>query len=383
MSSEKRTIKINPELFKVPDKNTSRKNREKSELKIKVKPERQLKNKSLRRSVLKMIREKQQEEYKKLFTNDEREKDEKKSNEINHFNKDFENSLEYFHSLVEKEKENEREQEKEIKNNTLKRYPEIHSIESSNFYNQISNDLPDVFNTIAPNNSPPIHINQPPRNTLLLQPPKYGCLKNGTLPTYRNYYNTTRRLQEPIVSSNNMQGGSIIHSSTSMPSVMPSTTPPSFPRHSSMPTVNTNSFLNTTNNYQKNEIKKDLSEKVQKFQKGGMDQGNKKYLKYLKRRKIYKRTYKIGRSKTKPQISVLVSNKTIRNRITTEAQMLKQTPIHEVRQYLVKKGFIKVGSLTPNDVLRKMYETVSLICGEVQNHNPENLLYNFMNDTEK
>jgi hypothetical protein len=61
--------------------------------------------------------------------------------------------------------------------------------------------------------------------------------------------------------------------------------------------------------------------------------------------------------------------------------MLRQIPIQEVRKYLIKKGFIKVGTTAPNDVLRKMYESVSLICGEVQNHNPENLLYNFMNDT--
>jgi hypothetical protein len=383
MSSEKRTIKINPELFKLPDKNTSRKKRENNEFKIKVKPEKQVKNKSLRRSVMKMIREKQQEEYKKLFSNDVKDNENKNSSEINHFNKDFENSLEYFNSLVEKE----REKEKEIKNNTIKRYSEnlIHTNPVDNsFHNYVHNELPDVFNHITPNHStPPIHINQPPRNPLLLQSPKYGCLKNGTLPTYRNYYNTTRRLQEPNVSSNNnIQGGSHLNSPpTNISNVIPVSAPISTPFLNT--SLNTNSFLNTTqNNHQNNEIKKDLSEKVQKFQKGGEhNQGNKKYLKYLKRRKIYKRTYKIGRSKTKPQISVLVSNKTIRNRITTEAQLLKQTPIHEVRQYLVKKGFIKVGSLTPNDVLRKMYESVSLICGDVQNHNPENLLYNFMNDS--
>ena len=61
---------------------------------------------------------------------------------------------------------------------------------------------------------------------------------------------------------------------------------------------------------------------------------------------------------------------------------MKQTPIEEVRRYLVKKGFIKVGSIAPNDVLRKMYETVSLICGEVENHNPDNLLYNYFHDTD-
>jgi len=63
--------------------------------------------------------------------------------------------------------------------------------------------------------------------------------------------------------------------------------------------------------------------------------------------------------------------------------MLRQIPIQEVRKYLIKKGFIKVGTTAPNDVLRKMYESVLLICGDVQNHNPENLLYNFINDTKE
>ena len=59
--------------------------------------------------------------------------------------------------------------------------------------------------------------------------------------------------------------------------------------------------------------------------------------------------------------------------------MLKQIPMQEIKRELIKKGFIRVGSIAPNDVLRKMYESVSLICGEIQNHNPDNLLYNFFN----
>jgi hypothetical protein len=54
----------------------------------------------------------------------------------------------------------------------------------------------------------------------------------------------------------------------------------------------------------------------------------------------------------------------------------------EVKKYLIKRGFIKVGSVAPNDVLRKMYEDAVLMCGEVQNHNPDNLLYNFLNQKE-
>jgi hypothetical protein len=99
-----------------------------------------------------------------------------------------------------------------------------------------------------------------------------------------------------------------------------------------------------------------------------------------RQKRIVRRTYKTGRSKITPNVSVLISNRTIRNNITTKTQLLKQTPIGEVKKFLIKGGFIKVGSIAPNDVLRKMYETATLICGEVTNHNPDNLLYNFMNN---
>ena len=52
----------------------------------------------------------------------------------------------------------------------------------------------------------------------------------------------------------------------------------------------------------------------------------------------------------------------------------------EVRNYLLKNGFIKVGTNAPNDVLREMYESAQLMCGEIKNHNPDNLLYNYFND---
>jgi len=101
--------------------------------------------------------------------------------------------------------------------------------------------------------------------------------------------------------------------------------------------------------------------------------------KYLKQKKTLRRTYYVGKSKIIPKVSVLISNKTIRNNISNKTQLLKQIPMQEIKRELIKKGFIRVGSIAPNDVLRKMYESVSLICGEIQNHNPDNLLYNFFN----
>ena len=98
-----------------------------------------------------------------------------------------------------------------------------------------------------------------------------------------------------------------------------------------------------------------------------------------KQKRTLRRTYKVGKSKVVPKISVLVSNRTIRNNITAKAQLLKQVPINEIKRYLIKHGFIKIGTTAPNDVLRKMYESAMLICGEVKNHNPDNLLYNYLN----
>jgi hypothetical protein len=100
---------------------------------------------------------------------------------------------------------------------------------------------------------------------------------------------------------------------------------------------------------------------------------------YKKQKKTIKRTYRVGKSKYAPKVSVLVSNKTIRNTISEKTHAIQQIPIEDIRRSLLKQGFIRVGTTAPNDVLRKMYESVSLICGEVQNHNPDNLLYNFLN----
>ena len=180
----------------------------------------------------------------------------------------------------------------------------------------------------------------------LLPPPPYGALKvGGTKPTYRTYNQTMK---------NREQGNGIL------------------------PIGNPNSIENIkriSELRQKMEIQKKEEEEKKNIKK-------KSALRHLKRKKIYKRTYRVGKSKFQPKIGILVSNKTIRSNISTKTQLLKQEPIQNVKKFLIKKGFIKVGTPTPNDILRKMYESVVLICGEVQNHNPENLLYNYVHDVK-
>ena len=98
-----------------------------------------------------------------------------------------------------------------------------------------------------------------------------------------------------------------------------------------------------------------------------------------RQQRTVRRTYYVGKNKS--LVSVLVSNKTIRNRIQAKTHEIRQKPMEDVKRYLIQKGFVRVGTTAPNDVLRKMYESAQLICGEIQNHNPENLLFNFLNTT--
>jgi nitrate reductase assembly molybdenum cofactor insertion protein NarJ len=99
--SEKKTIQINPDLFKFPEKATRKKQPKITAPKIEMKSNlKKQKQKSLRRNVLKMIREKQQDEYKRLFDSSEKKIDKPNYTEptssSKEFDKDFADSLDFF-----------------------------------------------------------------------------------------------------------------------------------------------------------------------------------------------------------------------------------------------------------------------------------------------
>jgi hypothetical protein len=346
-------LNIDPKLFNFLNNSTTRKKRAakdptaKIHMKVNNKPK---KNESLKkRSILNMIRQHQETQYKNKFENNTNSRVETSS--VNSYS-GFNDAKDFFKNL----EENANKQV--AKNHTLKTYPSYG--DANNIHTSLPSTLTNIANTIvAPTNSRNAIINQ-----TILPVPKYGCLKNGILPTYRTIMNQTRKhipetqlnIHPPII------GGS-----------------PSMSMHTlGESLVNANSITNQpTSSYVNNTLESTIIKtKLENYQK------NKMKKRKMKRKKTTRRTYKIGRSKILPKVSVLVSNKTIRNNITTKALLLKQVPLHEMRRFLIKHGFIRVGSTTPNDVLRKMYETAMLMCGEIQNHNPDNLLYNFIHDTD-
>lgn len=339
--SDKKILAIDPNMFSFSNNKTRKKKPSKpDEPKIKMKPRtKPVNNASIKkRSIINMMRQHQADKYKKTFDTTNPELPTKM--DVTNFNNDFSVATDYFNNLKET-----------VKNKTNLQ----HTIKQTPTYvnSNITNNVPAILNTnnltnISDNirskaTDPLVNINQN------IQPvPKYGCLKNGLLPTYRTLMNQTRKSLPDMT-----EGGNNI-----------------------TPITNSN-VLNTSNELINKSIQKQqIDTKLANIKKNKL-----KYRK-KKQKKTIRRTYKTGRSSIMPKVSVLVSNKTIRNNISTKTLLMKQIPIYEVRKYLIKHGFIKVGAVTPNDVLRKMYETAMLICGEIQNHNPDNLLYNFLHDTE-
>jgi hypothetical protein len=390
---EKRKIIINPELFKFNTSGGTRKKREGTNgaPKIKMKKPVSMENKnkkSIKNKILRYIREQQEQKYKSLFEENFSKHNQKKNiepllNELDTISA-IEDSIQHFDALEKQLKTKQdlhvqKQKAHNAHNHTLKN----NIISDSELYNKFMGNnsvsppytqLPDVGSQIQYNNTTYPH--QEARLRYVPgKHPGYGCLKNGNLPTFKTMMNKTQKHHpanspsHPNIHIVNPQSSS---SSSSIPysPQIPNISVPD-PPVISMPAPTNEHLLNREKLKKISELKQ-MREMVQKT-----NQKIPETLKYLKRKKTLKRTFFVGKSKVHPKIGVLISNKSIRKNVLTKAQLLKQTPMTDMKKYLVKRGFIKVGSSAPKDVIAKMYESAMLIGGEIHNHNPENLLYNY------
>ena len=376
--SKLKTISINPEIFSSFGGNANtRKNKPEKPLRIKAPVQKS--DKTRKKEILQRIRNNQEKQYKTLF--DEKEKD-KTQNVETVFNNSFDESVKFMETVVdntEKAVFNKSLKNRDISqslsmplsptmmNPTMTLSPPMmnppmcmngdpHKPQSLLFHedpmlSKISEPF-NILDTIGEPIGPPIGLSP----MKIQSQPSYGCLKGGVLPTYRNY-----------TMKNNTQAQAQAQAQINNTGYERETALTPAPRHIVGRIRTPEEVIEMKKLREVNlEAKKNKQKPVQK-----------------KIKKLMKRTYRVGRDKYKPTVGVLLPNKTIKNTVTTQTYMLKQTPIAEVRKYLLKTGFIKVGSAAPNDVLRKIYESIKLIDGDVKNHNPDNLLYNFFNDNAK
>ena len=309
--STKKTIQINPELFST---NKTRKKKEKT-----IQPKPLIKANSLKKALLKRIKHHAKNREKKYESNN--------SSKDEEFSNDFHSHLEYLNNVQKK-------------NKTLKRQstPDLNDI-NANIY--LPPELSDVSSEIK---------------TSVPETPPYGCLKNGSKPTWREWKRTTQKVPPEPLQKFNLTNEDLDTSD-----------------------ISSMFFKNKFNEFSDRELK--LQNLRQKIKEDEIKEKKKKNKVKESTSTLKKKTMKIENhyGKQKNKVSVLVKNSTTRKNIQKEHNLLKQKSIEEVKQYLKKHYLLKVGSNAPNDVLRKMYEAAHLT-GNVKNVNSKNLLYNYMND---
>ena len=400
MSTQKKTIQINPELFNLSDK--TKKNRDKrsrpSMQQLVVKPN------SLKKHLINRIKEH------KMKEKTGNESAPSSSSENSTFTNELYESFNYLSSLSKKHKEDSDKERKRtlLANKTVKNYNSQQNIPSYFQQNLSSSpivnlELPDELKeTYTPVLIEPSMSNIKINTYTPGEQVPYGCLKGGTKPTYRAW-NATRKNYD-----------SIPISTISTPQQVSTSFPPENlevtererrlellkmkmkkqqdeerererEREKEIENVSDNDALIETPLFEpiklapidtsvlnpKIEVSNELKEKLQEH----AGPPKKKYIK-----KTIRRKYTLGKSKMYNTVSILLKDNHTRKNVINAQKELKRTSIGDIKNYLKMHGLIKVGSNAPNDVLRKTYES-AMLTGDIINKNKETLLHNFLNDT--
>ena len=430
--STKKTIQINPELFRMGG-NKSRKVREKKDLVIApiVTPN------TLKNKLLKRIKEHKNSELStKTTTNSS-------SSSSSDYSDEFHGALNYLSELSKNKKREHHksvESNKQIHNTTLKNplvSPFVSPIVSPNLYMSslntpittspyVSLELPSELQETIPKPGGNDIMNMKYKSTPDVP---YGCLKGGSKPSYRSWIQTRKNIDLPDIFNVNMAPINI------------NARPPTPPKRNAFDNVlnpglstniNTNPTINPTilSRDQRLEQIKNKLKKIQEQENGHKPEvqnlaknlailepfsqvgvviedlppfdenmtlslekekekerereketvenkkepENKKYIKQTIRRK-----FTLGKSDKMRRVAILLKDKQTRKNVINAQKELKKTSITDVRKYLRQHGMIKVGSTAPNDILRKTFES-AMLAGEVTNNNKDVLLHNFLNE---
>lgn len=377
MSNIKKTIIVNPELFKFTSGSQTRKNKDKQTKPLPVVSPNHLKTKLLNRI----------KQHKNNEVNELKQKNTELQNDK--YTDEFYDAIGYLSDLSKKHKT-----QTHVQNKTLKSYHDPNTNHSSPY---VQLDLPlELQEPIVQNSNTfmqPMHLNYKVDSLV-----PHGCLRGGQKPTYRTWQKTQKHYppinvqvepsllqQQQTQAVSREERLSIIkkklqnletkqtpkQNQTISIQTDPVSEEPvslSFSPEPSLPTPSL-SVIKESPLPAAQTVEPDNSNK-NVLAKG------KKYIKTTVRRK-----YTLGKSNMYRKVGVLVKDKNTRKNVLNAHKELKRTPISEIKNYLRSHGIMKVGSTAPNDVLRKTYEC-SRLAGEINNTNKDVLLHNFMQESE-
>lgn len=389
---ERKKIEINPDLFKVGSKKGSSKKSVTAKKRTNViKP---VKHNTLKKELIKRIQKhKEQEKIETKKTLDRNKKNDVMEKIIeggakNDVKSEFEGAINYLTLLQQQNSRSSDANRKKTYNRTLKSIrPKQTSTEplvgGSNNDVQANIDLPIELKSELPTNlgsEPSIHSSQLNLNRQPLQAaPPYSNLKQSPSgkPSYRQWAGT--RKVRPTITP--------VAAAVEMPE-----TPFSLETSEREQKLKKIQERTKTQNHivhqNKEEIKKNIVntdppiKELDRHYKAVKSKllGGKKNKKRVTKKTV-KQKYTVGKSKLKKKVSVLVKDLKTRKKIYDAKKELTRTPINEVKEFLKKQGFLKAGSLAPNNVLREMYESI-MMAGDVTNINGNIQLHNYIMDSE-
>ena len=397
MSNKK--IDINPDLFNIGGSSKTRKRKEKREKSSQVPliSPNVLKNKLLKRIKEHKMKETENlENNKKKLPNTNVENISTKPNlvDLGNYTDEFNDSINYLQTLskqkkVDEQKELHEKKKKELEQRTVKNYQ---SILSSSSMPHVNIDLPEELKEplISVNTSqfnfttPSISLTQSPYKNEL----PYGCLKNGSKPTYKDWNKTQKNL---VVSNPNLSlvidsnissniSSNITERENRLNSlknkikekkIIEQITSNNIEIASPLPTGGTNIIENKTSSVVVNNL--DINNQLDNDE----EINDKRTIK-----KTIRRKYTLGKSKNKNSVGILLKDRGTRKKVLAAHRELKKKSINDIKSYLRDHNLIKVGINAPNDVVRKIYES-SMLAGEITNNNTDTLLHNLMKDDKE
>jgi hypothetical protein len=332
----KKTIQINPELFKLSG---GKKSKKKKKLRTKLLSS-SIKPNKLKKQLIARVKEHQKKKQQELDN-------EISNKKLETFQSDFNDSMNYLDTITKKNKNDKKRKKREKfekKNNHIQNYKNKEFEEQFNIKPTHTNKIT-LSDTNITNNENTINANIINEIKNLIKPePPYGILKHGKKQLYSNYRKTLKKnttsikpYSEPII-------------------IQDKETP-------------TNDFSLRRNKLEilKNKIRKD-------------EENIKRKPKY-KRRKTKRLIKKVtlGKNKNNNTIGVLIKNRKTRKKIDSELKKIQKSKLSNIKSYLRKHNLIKIGSDAPEHILRNIYEN-SYLSGEVINNSSEIMLHNYMTD---
>lgn len=410
-SSDKKTIKINPEIFNMSS-NSTRKNREKKQKPIPpiISPN------ILKNKLLKRIKEHKNNEIQNIKNKDH---SEERNTDIGKYTDEFYDSINYLNNIAKEKtllgekKAYENKLRRQNQNQTLKNYGPMPINPNIHVELELPDELKDPFpHTTTIINQPTMQLKYNVDNNV-----PYGCLKGGFKPTYKTWNKTQKNyevtspnasliiennpivntisereqrmkvLKDKIQKKKELLNSNINNTKPNQIQSQIQFQPQNEIRISTEPQLQLQ-MQNENHNISFSDLEAEDNNTINNVSKPNNIQFNDdKHLgledesTIIPSKKLIKKTirrkYTLGRSKIHNRVGILIKDKNTRKRVLNAQRELKKRPINDVKMYLRDHGLIKVGSNAPNDVLRKIYES-SMLSGEITNNNKDILLHNFM-----